>query len=73
MSHVGGADGRDVIKGLSRQVRRVVGLHTWSHRRRATVVRRPIARQTVERIRRRLVDVHLMTELGRKVPALVGH
>jgi len=73
VSHVGCAGGRDVVDRLRRQVRCVVGLHARSDGRRATGVRRPVARQRVERVGRRLVDVHLVTELGRQAPALVRH
>ena len=73
MTDVGGADGRDVVERFGGQVRGHVRLHARSHRRRATVVRRPIAGQAVERVSWRLVDIHLMTELGWQVPALVCH
>jgi len=73
MTHVRGAGGGDVIEGFSRQVRRVIGLHARPDRLTATDVRRPVAGQTVERIGRWVVDVHLMTELGRQVPTLICH
>ena len=65
MSDVGSSHGRDVIQRRCRHVRRIIGLHARSDGRRATDVRRPVAGQTVERISRWLVDVHLMAELGR--------